>query len=122
MKHKDILSYMPRRSPSVPWETDSEGRVTVHMENRGALKKLTQLLLGRPRVSHIQLDEIGSFIWLRIEGEKTVEELGAELEERFGTDARPVYGRLVEYLRILERCGLTCRNHPNSLEKRKKGW
>lgn len=50
----------------------------------------------------MHLDEMGSFVWPLIDGEKTILEIGKAVEERFGDEAKPLYERLVKYFQILE--------------------
>ena len=46
----------------------------------------------------IKLDEYGSFIFLQIDGKKTVEEIGENLESEYGDATHPLYERLTMYL------------------------
>ena len=78
-----------------------DGVVTIHMVNRGFYNTLAQKLFHTPRVSHIKLDEYGSFLWTRIDGVKTVGQLALELKEAYGEKAEPLYDRLVKYMQIL---------------------
>ena len=42
-----------------------------------------------------------SFLWKRINGERTVGQLAQQLKEQFGDQAEPLYDRLVKYMQIL---------------------
>ena len=75
----------------------------MHIENRGAMNKFAQLLLKKPRVSHIHLDEMGSFIWLLFDGEKDITLIGIFVKEHFGDKAEPLYERLSQYIKTLKR-------------------
>ena len=101
-KREDNLALKtPVRSSSITWDADEGGIVTIHVENRGIMKRITQLLLKKPRVSHIHLDEIGSYVWLAIDGESTVGEIAVPFEEHFGERVHPTYERLGQYFSIL---------------------
>ena len=76
--------------------------VTLHIVNTGMMKRITQKLLHKPKVSHIHLDEMGSFIWPLLDGEKNIIELGKVVDERFGEKARPLYERLAKFFQILD--------------------
>ena len=54
-----------------------------------------------PRVSHIKLDEYGSFLWKEIDGKRTVGDLALRMKAQFGAGAEPLYDRLVKYMQIL---------------------
>ena len=64
--------------------------------------RLFQKLLKKPKISYIHLDEMGSFIWPMLDGEKTVLEIGKAVEIEFGDKANPLYERLVKYFEILK--------------------
>ena len=110
MLENNYLERIPCRSPHIPWDADEEGRVTLHVANKGIVKKLTQVFFGKPAISHVHLDEMGSFIWMRIDGEMSVSQIGEMIEERYGDAASHVYGRLAEFFRILDSYGFLCWN------------
>ncbi len=108
MKKKESENYLekcPVRSEGLEWSADEKGMVTLDMENKGLANKIAQKLLKKPKVSHIHLDETGSFIWPLIDGEKTIVDIGACVKEHFGEKAEPLYERLAQYFRILESNG-----------------
>lgn len=98
----NYLERKPLRCPSLRWTKAEDGLVTLNKENKGLLNRLAQKLFKKPPISYIHLDENGSFIWLLLDGEKSVEELGTPIKENFGDAAEPLYPRLVKFLSILE--------------------
>ena len=56
---------------------------------------------NRPRISHIDLDEMGSFLFRQMDGQRTVGQLAELLHAEFGERAEPLYDRLVQYMKIL---------------------
>ena len=64
------------------------------MENKGLANRIAQICFGRPKVSHITLEELGSFIWQQIDGEKSILQIGELVQEAFGEKAEPLYERL----------------------------
>ncbi len=100
-KKENYLEKVPVRPSRFTW-TEEDGIVTFHIENRGFFKRITQILIKKPKVSHIHLDELGSFIWLQIDGERTLVEIGECLLEHFGDKAKPVYERLSKFFYMLE--------------------
>ena len=73
-KGENFLDYTPAISPRHTW-SEEDGKVTIHMEHRGLYPWIAQKFFKRPRISHIALDEMGSFIYPLIDGERTVEQL-----------------------------------------------
>lgn len=103
-KHKDenYLEKIPQHKEGLQWSIDDNGNVTLHMENKGVFNKIFQVILKKPKISYIHLEEMGSFIWPLIDGEKDICRLGELVEEHFGEKAHPVYERLSQYMHTLE--------------------
>ena len=83
-KKENYLDFIPVVNGQNTWDRGEDGVVTIHMVNRGFYNTLAQKLFHTPRVSHIKLDEYGSFLWMRIDGVKTVGQLALELKEAYG--------------------------------------
>ena len=96
----NYLEYVPVIDPRNTW-SEMDGKITIHMVHRGFYAAIAQKFFHTPRVSHIDLDRYGSFLWTRIDGKKTVGQLALELKEQFGQEAEPLYDRLVKYMQIL---------------------
>ena len=65
------------------------------------LAKLLQPRLPRPYFK-VHLDEIGTFVWDRIDGQTTVGVIADAAREHFGERIEPVYERLKQFLYQLE--------------------
>ena len=100
-KKENYLDYIPVIDPRNPWETGANGLVTIHMVHRGFFAWIAQKFFHRPQISHIDLDELGSFLFCQIDGERTVGEIAVLFQEKFGSKADPLYPRLVKYMQIL---------------------
>ena len=100
-KRDNYLDKKPVRA-DIPWNTDENGNITLHVENKGVMNKIAQVVFKKPKVSYIHLDEMGSFIWPVLDGEKDVFEIGKAVKEHFGDKAEPLYERLSKYIQILE--------------------
>lgn len=98
---KNYLDYVPCCNPLYTWDADEKGIVTVHVVNKGFYNWLAQKLFKRPRISHIKLDEFGSFVWQQMDGTRTIFDISELVRERFGKEAEPVVERLVQYFKIL---------------------
>lgn len=104
-ERKNYLEYVPLRSSKYAWSPDEAGTVTIHMEHDGFCDRIAQRFFHRPRVSHIALDEMGSFVWNEIDGKQTVGEIADKVKERFVEKADPLYDRLICYMKILHNNG-----------------
>lgn len=111
---ENYLERIPVRADFV-WNTDENGIVTLEIENKGIFNRIAQKLLKKPKITYIHLDELGSFIWPRVDGEKNIIALGEMVEERFGEAAHPLYERLAEYFRRLESYGFITFKQENGI-------
>lgn len=106
-KKKNIISQnylekIPIRPERIKWSTDENGIVTLDIENTGFFNRVAQKFFKKPKVSHIHLDEMGSFVWPLLDSEKNIIELGKMVELQFGEKANPLYERLAKYFQILD--------------------
>lgn len=93
---------IPIHSDSLLWNIDNQGYVTIIIANKGIFNYIAQKLLKKPEKTHVHLDELGSFIWLHIDGNKNISDLGKEVYVKFRDTANPLYERLLIYFKILE--------------------
>ncbi len=100
-KEENYLDKKPTRA-AIEYHTDENGNITLHVENKGVMNKIAQVLFKKPKVSYIHLDEMGNFIWSLLDGEKDITEIGKAVKEHFGEKAEPLYERLSRYIKILE--------------------
>jgi len=99
---ENYLERRPARPEHIKWSVDEEEIITLHIENTGMMNRIAQKLFRKPKVSHIHLDKMGSFIWPLLDGKKNIIELGKLVEEKFGEEAYPLYERLAKYFQILD--------------------
>jgi hypothetical protein len=106
MQNKDnFLDYVFAYPEGLVFTCSDEGKVTVDMENKGFTNKVAQRFFKRPKVSHITLEGMGSFIFLCVDGKRSVYEIGQLVHEKFGDEAEPLYERLSVYMKKLEEVG-----------------
>ena len=109
MKKKKVsenyLEKKPKRKEGLAWDTSEDGVCTLSVENRGFFNRLFQILLKKPKISYVHLDEMGSFLWPLFDGEEDLVQLGEKVKEHFGEKAEPLYPRLAKYVQILESYG-----------------
>lgn len=98
----NYLDLIPKKSGALRWHDDLRGRTILEVENTGFFNSIAQKLFNRPRYSKIHLDEMGTFIWPLIDGEKTVSSIADLVKEHFGEKAEPLYPRIVKYFQIME--------------------
>lgn len=99
-KDENYLVLIPSVRDGQKWENE-DGKVFVLQENKGFFNWVAQKFFGRPRISRIELDEFGSFVWLQIDGTKDITEIGSLVKEEFGDKAEPLYERLSKFCNTL---------------------
>ena len=106
MRNKDnFLDYVFGYPEGLVFNCSDEGEVTVDMENTGFTNKLAQRFFKTPKVSHIRLEGMGSFIFLCVDGKRSVYDIGQLVHDKFGDEAEPLYERLSVYMKKLEEAG-----------------
>ncbi len=101
----NFLDKIPTRNPEIGYTVDEKGVITLEIENKGLFNRIAQKLFKKPKISYVHLDEMGSFVWPIINGEKSISEIGEAVDEHFGEKAHPLYERLAKYFQILESYG-----------------
>jgi len=115
------LATRPIRNPFVRTErpeggAEGEGagggavlRIPIERTRRGRLVAWILKRLSRrpvPEFKHIELDEIGAFIWNLCDGTRTTREMIAQLASAYHLNRRDAEASLSEFLRMLGRRSL----------------
>lgn len=99
---KNYLEGIPLRHHDIAWSKNEDGLITLEIKNTGFMNRVAQKLFKKPEISYVHLDEMGSFVWPIIDGEKNLIKIGEDVKEHFGEKAEPLYERLAKYFQILE--------------------
>jgi hypothetical protein len=88
LSRADSLAAKPVRNPSVQWEmvdgkTGPEALLTVPPPKSAWMPLIRVIAVVPSKERRIQLDEVGSFVWQRCEGERTVQDLCDALCEHY---------------------------------------
>ena len=107
LSRHEAMQVMPIRNPSLEWEVNEEGNVVVTLPRRRDLKgRLLTFFFAIPESRPIVLDEVGSFIWQRCDGEYNVHKLVASLCDEYNLNPKEVQVSLIEYMKMLGRRGM----------------
>lgn len=115
---ENYLDYIPRPNRLFETEINDAGHVEILTEHRGFYNKIAQKIFKKPRFSHIELDDFGTFIWNQMDGRKSIYEIGGAVKEQFGEKAEPLYERLSKFMKILHDQHYIV--YENKLKSRKK--
>ena len=98
-KGENYLDLIPLQACA--WTIDEKGLVTLDMAHHGFYHWIAHKFFKTPDVSHIKLEEFGSFVWQQIDGVRDLTEIGVLVKEHFGKKAEPLYERLAKYFATL---------------------
>lgn len=100
-KSENFLDYIPKHNSLMKYSINEGGHVEIAVVNRGLFNRLAQIFFKKPKVSYIELEDMGTFIWKQIDGKRSVYEIGILVKEEFGDKAEPLYERLCTYIKSL---------------------
>lgn len=103
IKDDNFLLYVPKKKLET-FEV-KKGKVKLIFYHDKWIEKFARWLVKKPYVSDMELDALGSAVWLLIDGNNSVYDIGQKLLEQFGESCEPVYDRLVMFLRYLNKRG-----------------
>lgn len=98
-----LYDLVPIKNPTIYWEMTPAGYIRLQVEERGFVSTCKKLITGAPVTSQIVLDKFGSFIWVKMDGRHTVEEIGTMLYQQFGEETEPLEERLEDHFSALRR-------------------
>jgi len=89
------------------WEAGPDGRAVVLVPKfrQPLLVRWLLPFLARPNF-RVRFDDFGTFVWQRCDGTMPVSQIAEEIAAAFGERAEPLYERLGQFVRRLERDGL----------------
>ena len=104
-KSENYLEKIPQKNPKFRYVKEKSELITIEIDNKGFFNRALQLLIKKPRVSYMHLDEFGSFVVEAIDGTKNLIQIGELVKEHFGDKAEPLYERLSQFIGILSSHG-----------------
>lgn len=97
---------IPKRNEKVKWTKSKEGNLTLIINRQSWIDRLFQKLFKTPKQTTLDLDKIGSFVWLQCDGKQNIRQIAKKLERKFPKEAAPIYERLITFIRLLKKNGL----------------
>ena len=97
--NEDVLNLKFRICDNVEYKIDDNWRVTIFENQDHRIQRFFRKLKFRiPLYKEIEFDEISSAVFLDIDGNKTVKQIGEDLVKRFGDKVEPLYERLLIFI------------------------
>lgn len=101
MKKNNLLDYKPSLNTNTVIKFNSEQKAIIEIYHKGFYAFICSKFLNKPNKTKIKLDEIGSYLFLLIDGNTTVYEIAQNLKQKFNENTEPLYPRLIKYLQLL---------------------
>ncbi|MFL0269100.1 PqqD family peptide modification chaperone [Candidatus Clostridium radicumherbarum] len=97
--NEEVLNIIFKISENLEYEVDKDNIVTILEKQDHKVQRFFRKLKFRiPEYKKTSLDEYGSYVFLQIDGKKTVKDIGENLEVKYGDKAYPLYERLLLFL------------------------
>lgn len=97
--NEDVLNLVFKKSENVEYEVSEDGVVTILEKQNHKIQNLFRKLKFKiPMYKKMELDKYGSYIFLQIDGKKSVKDIGENLELKYGEEIHPIYERLLLFL------------------------
>lgn len=101
-KEENYLDKIPIKSAKIQYQVNENNHIIIMENHENVCERLCLYLLKKPKQTKIELDMYGSYIWEKINGQKTIYEIGKELSKDFGAEIEPLYQRMALFIRTLE--------------------
>ncbi|MEN8076111.1 PqqD family peptide modification chaperone [Clostridioides difficile] len=97
--NEEVLNLRFKICDNVEYKVDENRIVTIIEKQDHKIQRFFRKLKFKiPLYKEIDFDEISSEVFLQIDGDKTVKEIGNNLEKKYGDRVNPLYERLLIFL------------------------
>lgn len=83
------------------WTFDECNRVLIIVKNKGFFNSMAIRFLGKSENKEIELDRYGSFVWQRIDGTTSIQEIVNDIIDTFGEERILATKRAVMFFEML---------------------
>lgn len=102
--NEEVLNLRFKICDNIEYKVDENRIVTIIEKQDHKIQKFFRKLKFKiPLYKEIDFDEISSEVFLQIDGDKTVKEIGSNLEKKYGDKVNPLYERLLIFLNYIYR-------------------
>lgn len=102
----NFLELIPCHKSEFCYHQEDDGKITVLQEYEGMLYYFRHKLMHKAKGTRVHLDELGSYIWNLMDGQRSLINIADILKKQFGEKVEPLYSRLVIYVSTLEGYGV----------------
>jgi hypothetical protein len=107
LSREQAMTAWPIRNPSLATQENDDGLISVQLPRRKDwMGGVLGFLFFVPEAKPVQLDEIGSFVWQRCDGDHTVNDIAVALSEEYKITRREAEVSLTQFLQNLAKRGM----------------
>ncbi|MGL4730218.1 MAG: PqqD family protein [Clostridium sp.] len=101
--NEEVLNIIFRISDNLEYEVAKDNSVTIlEKQDHKVQNFFRKLKFKIPQYRKISLDEFGSYVFLQIDGKKTIKDIGENLKSKYGDKVNPLYERLLLFLNHID--------------------
>ena len=101
--NEDVLKIVYKIKDNLVWEVSQDHIVTILEKQDHLIQRFFRRLgMKIPTYKHVKLDGFGSFVFLQLDGKRSIEEIGCLVEEKYGEQAHPLYERMLLFLNYID--------------------
>ena len=99
----EVLNIVYKICDCLEFEVNNNGIVSILEKHDHKIQNfLRKMKFSIPEYRKIELDEYCSTVFLLIDGNRTVKEIGKSLDEKYGDKVHPLYERLLIFLNHID--------------------
>lgn len=101
---KAAMTLRPLRNPALTWDKRETGEtiLTVPMNAKvGPLTRVMAKFLQAPTERHVELDEVGGFVWELCDGQNTVETIVQKTSRQYKMNCREAEVSVTMFMQML---------------------
>lgn len=101
--NEEILNIIFKICDDIEYKINEDKIVTIFEKQDHSIQNFFRRLRFRiPMYRQIVLDEYCSAVFMQIDGQKTIQEIGQNLDRKFGERVYPLYERLLVFLNHID--------------------
>lgn len=99
----EVLNLIFKISDHLEYQVRQDGIVTIMEKQDHKIQRFFRKLRFRiPEYKKIDMDAYGSYVFLQIDGNRAVKEIGENLDAQYGDQVHPLYERLLLFLNHIQ--------------------
>lgn len=100
--NENYMKFIPRIIEDSPYEIYPDEEIVITILPDGPMNRIRKIFKLKIKERKVRLDQYGKFLWNRIDGAKTIENLLDAVVEEFHEDKLSLCGKIIVFFEILK--------------------